>query len=134
MRMEMSLDVLLLSNADDFESALPTLESLTQTIRRVPLSDQLDGHHDSADVAIIDARTDLAVARSVCRGLTANTPAIAVVAVVAPAHFASVDVDWRLDDVMLPATGADELEERAGLGPTRGRARRTGRAHVLQLL
>ena len=48
----MSLDVLLLSNADDFASALPTLESLTQTIRNVPLSDQLDGHHDSADVAI----------------------------------------------------------------------------------
>ena len=118
----MSLDVLLLSNADDFESALPTLESLTQTIRCIPLSDQLDGHHDSADVAIIDARTDLAVARSVCRGLTANTPAIAVVAVVAPAHFASVDVDWRLDDVMLPATGADELEARLRLAIKRRRS------------
>ncbi|MCV7409033.1 transcriptional regulator [Mycobacterium florentinum] len=118
----MSLDVLLLSNADDFASALPTLETLTQTIRRVPLSDELDGHHDSADVAIIDARTDLAAARSVCRGLTANVPAIAVVAVVAPAHFASVDVDWRLDDVMLPATGADELEARLRLAIKRRRS------------
>jgi DNA-binding response OmpR family regulator len=120
--MEMSLDVLLLSNADDFESALPTLESLTQTIRCIPLSDHLDGHHDSADVAIIDARTDLAAARSVCRGLTANTPAIAVVAVVAPAHFASVDVDWRIDDVMLPATGVDELEARLRLAIKRRRS------------
>jgi DNA-binding response OmpR family regulator len=117
----MSLDVLLLSNADDFEAALPTLESLTQTIRRIPLSDQLEGHHDSADVAIIDARSDLAAARSVCRGLTANAPAIAVVAVVAAAHFASVDVDWRLDDVMLPATGADELEARLRLAIKRRR-------------
>ena len=117
----MSLDVLLLSNADDFVSALPTLQALTQTIRRVPLSDQLDGHHGSADVAIIDARTDLAAARSVSRGLTASAPAVAVVAVVAPAHFASVDVDWRLDDVMLPATGADELEARLRLAIKRRR-------------
>lgn len=118
----MSLDVLLLSNADDFAAALPTLGSLTQTIRRVPLSDQLDCHHDSADVAIIDARTDLAAARSVCRGLTASTPALAVVAVVAPAHFASVDVDWRIDDVMLPAAGADELEARLRLAIKRRRS------------
>lgn len=118
----MSVDVLLLSNADDFASALPTLESLTQTIRRAPLSDQLNGHHDSADVAIIDARTDLAAARSTCRGLTAHTPALAVVAVVAPAHFASVDVDWRIDDVMLPATGADELEARLRLAIKRRRS------------
>ncbi|WAJ46888.1 response regulator transcription factor [Mycobacterium sp. Aquia_216] len=118
----MSLDVLLLSNADDFASALPTLPALTQTIRRVPLSEQLDGHHDGADVAIIDARTDLAAARSVCRGLTASAPAVAVVAVVAPAHFASVDVDWRLDDVMLPAAGPDELEARLRLAIKRRRS------------
>jgi DNA-binding response OmpR family regulator len=117
----MSLDVLLLSNANDFQAALPTLESLTQTIRQIPLSDRLDGHQGNADVAIIDARSDLAAARSVCRGLTANAPSLAVVAVVAPAHFASVDVDWRLDDVMLPAAGADELEARLRLAIKRRR-------------
>ena len=79
----MSLDVLLVTDEDDFESALPTLTSLTQAIRRAPLDELTNGHHDTADVAIIDARTDLATARGVCRSLTANAPGVAVVAVVA---------------------------------------------------
>jgi hypothetical protein len=63
----------------------------------------LDDHHErdqnNAEVAIIDARTDLTAARRACRRLTANAPALAVVAVVAPADFGEVDVDWHFDDV-----------------------------------
>jgi len=69
----MSVDVLLLTNQDDFESALPTLKSVAQTARRAPLF--VDGDHDIADVAIIDARTDLEAAQRACRRLTANAPA-----------------------------------------------------------
>lgn len=143
----MSLDVLLLTDKDDFESALPSLKSFAQTMRRAPLTHDGDGHrgdgyqrdghdgdghdgtgHDgtgqygTADVAIIDARTDLTAARSLCRRLTASAPAIAVVAVVAPADFVAVDVDWHFDDVMPPATGADELQARLRLAVTRRRS------------
>ncbi len=118
----MSLDVLLLTDGDDFESALPRLKSFANSVRRAPLTDHSDGHHDTADVAIIDARTDLAAARRVCRRLTANAPAIAVVAVVTPADFVAVDVDWHLDDVMLPAAGEDELQARLRLAVTRRRS------------
>ncbi len=117
----MSLDVLLLTDEDDFESALPTLESFAHT-KRAPLRDHSYGQHSSVDVAVIDARTDLAAARTVCRGLTTKTPAVAVVAVVAPADFAAVDVDWQFDDVMLPAVGADELLARLRLAITRRRS------------
>lgn len=120
--LEMSLDVLLVTDEDDFESALPTLTSLTQAIRRAPLDELTDGHHDTADVAIIDARTDLATARGVCRSLTANAPGIAVVAVVAPRDFVAVDVDWHFDDVMMPAASADELETRLRLAIKRRRS------------
>jgi DNA-binding response OmpR family regulator len=118
----MSLDVLLVTDEDDFESALPTLTSLTQSIRRAPLDELTDGHHDSADVAIIDARTNLTAARGVCRSLTANAPRIAVVAVVAPTNFVAVDVDWHFDDVMMPAASADELETRLRLAIKRRRS------------
>ena len=118
----MSLDVLLLTDKDDFESALPTLKSFTQTVHRAPLTDNLDGHRDTADVAIIDARTDPAAARRVCRRLTSDAPAIAVVAVVAPADFMAVDVDWHFDDVLLPAAGADELQARLRMAITRRRS------------
>ena len=118
----MSLDVLLLTDEDDFTAALPTLHSFAQTMRRAPLTEDVDGHHGAVDVAIIDARTDLTAARSVCRQLTANAPAIAVVAVVAPADFVAVDVDWHFDDVMLPAVGADDLQARLRLAITRRRS------------
>lgn len=117
----MFLDVLLLTDADDFESVLPTLSSFAHTIRRAPLADQVDGHSDKADVAIIDARTDFAAARRVCRRLTASAPATAVLAVVTPADFVAVDVDWNFDDVMLPAAGADELRARLRLAIKRRR-------------
>jgi DNA-binding response OmpR family regulator len=122
----MSLDVLLLTDEDDFEAALSTLKSFTQTVRRAPLTDDLDGQLDDADVAIIDARNDLEAARGVCRRLTSDAPSVAVVAMVAPADFVSVDVDWHADDVLLPAAGADELQARLRLAIARRRSAMDG--------
>lgn len=115
------MDVLLLTNDGDFESALPTLESFALTVRAAPLGEgDVSLDHD-ADVAIIDARTDLVAARTACRHLTANRPALAVVAVVSPADFVEVDVDWNFDDVLLAAAGAAELQARLRLAVTRRR-------------
>jgi DNA-binding response OmpR family regulator len=122
----MSLDVLLLTDVDDFETVLPTLKSFAHTARRAPLSDGVDGHRGNADVAIIDARADLEAARSACRRLTSDAPSIAVVAVVAPADFAAVDVDWHVDDVLLPAAGADEFQARLRLAISRRRSAMDG--------
>ncbi|SOJ54395.1 Transcriptional regulatory protein WalR [Mycobacterium simulans] len=116
------MEVLLISNDAGFESALPTLESFAQVLRRVPLDDPDKGVDSTADVAVIDARTDLTAARRVCRRLTANAPALAVVAVVAPADFVEVDVDWQFDDVLLAAAGAAELQARLRLAITRRRS------------
>ena len=116
------MDVLLLTNADDFELALPTLDSFAQTIRQVSLSDNLDALRHGVDVAIVDARTDPAAARRVARRLTASLPAVAVVGVFAPSDFMAVDVDWHFDDVLLPATGAVELQARLRLAITRRRS------------
>ncbi|OBG41713.1 transcriptional regulator [Mycobacterium alsense] len=118
----MSLDVLLLSDEDDFESALPTLKSFTHSVRRAPLTEHPDHRRGSPDVAIVDARTDLEGARGVCRRLASEAPSVAVVAVVAPSRFVAVDVDWHCDDVLLPAAGADELQARLRLAIARRRS------------
>lgn len=119
------MDILLLTNEVDFESALPKLDSFALTVRTGPLSDghgeALDGVIDGADVAVIDARTDLVAARKTCRRLTAKAPALAVVAVVAPADLVEVDVDWNFDDMTLAAAGAAELQARLRLAITRRR-------------
>jgi DNA-binding response OmpR family regulator len=110
------------TDAADFESALPGLASFARAVRREPLSESANGHYQAADVAIIDGRTDLAAARKACRRLTASAPALAVVAVVAPADFMEVDVDWHFDDVLLAAAATAELQTRLRLAITRRRS------------
>ncbi|QLL09202.1 winged helix-turn-helix domain-containing protein [Mycobacterium vicinigordonae] len=114
------MDVLLLTDDADFESVLE-LDSFALTVRTAPLADGAAGTVDGADVAVIDARTDLLAARAACRRLTATAPALAVVAVVTPTDFVAVDVDWNFDDVLLAAAGAAELQARLRLAITRRR-------------
>lgn len=71
-------------------------------------------------------RADLAAARRVCRRLTTSAPALAVVAVVAPANFVAVDGDWIFDDVLLNAAGGAELQARLRLAITRRRSTLAG--------
>lgn len=118
----MSLDVVVLTDEDDFESALPDLATFAHPMNRVTLSVDTDGQYVGADVAIIDARSNISVAQAVSHRLTSDNPATAVVALVAPADCAAVDVDCNFDDVMLPGTGAEELQARLRLAIGRRRS------------
>lgn len=108
----MSLDVLVLTDADDFDRALQPLTPFARIMRRAPLTDDLCAPADSADVAIIDARRDPAAARAACRRLASAAPATAVVALVAPADEVVTDSDWNIDDVVAPGTNPDDLQDR----------------------
>ncbi|WP_406816380.1 winged helix-turn-helix domain-containing protein [Mycobacterium sp. M23085] len=118
----MSLDVVVLTDEDDFEAALPDLAAFAQPMRRVTLTADTDGHCATADIAIIDARSNMAVAQAVSHRLTTDSPGTAVIALVAPADCAAVDVDCNFDEVMLPGTGADELYARLRLAVGRRRS------------
>ncbi|BBZ74417.1 winged helix family transcriptional regulator [Mycobacterium paraseoulense] len=108
----MSLDVLLLTDAEDFDRALPALASVARIKGRAPLTGSAHGPDHGGDVAIVDARGDLAAAREACRRLTTDTPGTAVVALVARADDGARVDDWNVDDVMPPVTDGDELQER----------------------
>lgn len=129
------MDVVVLTDEDDFESALPDLATFAQPMRRITLAAEADGHFATADIAIIDARSNMDVAQAVSHRLTADNPGTAVVALVAPADCAAVDVDCNFDDVMLPGTGAEELQARMRLaiGRRRGAVDGTLRFGDLQL-
>ncbi len=116
------MDVLLVTDEDDFESALPALKFFAGRLSRAPLARHADGRLCAADVAIIDARSDPAAARDVCRRLTADAPTTAAVAIVAPADFAGIDADRHFDDVMPPAAEGDELQVRLRLAIARRRS------------
>lgn len=117
------MDVLLLTDTTDFESALPSLESFAHSVRRAGLGDPTAtaAPYADSDVAIVDARTDLVAAGRLCRRLTASAPALAVVGVVLPGDFAAVDFNWHFDDVLLAAATEAEVQARLRLAITRRR-------------
>lgn len=125
MSLDMSMDIVVLTDEADFESALPDLATVALPARAA-LTAHTDGHCATADVAIIDARSNVAAAQAVSRRLAARNPATAVVALVAPADCAAVDGDGNFDDVMLPGTGADELRARLRLAVGRRRGTADG--------
>lgn len=123
----MPLDVVVLTDEDDFESALPDFATFACPMRRVMLSGPTGGQHGAADVAIVDARSNMTAARAVGHRLATDNPATAVVALVAPADCAAIDADCNFDDVLLPGAGAEELQARLRLaiGRRRGAAEHT---------
>lgn len=116
----MSMDIVVLTDEADFESALPDLATFALPVRAA-LTAHADGDCATADVAIIDARSNMAAAQAVSHRLAADNPATAVVALVAPEDCSAVDVHCNFDDVMLPGTGADELRARLRLAVGRRR-------------
>ena len=69
----------------------------------------------SADVAIVDARTDLARrARTSAAAGTTGAP-VRVVAVVNEGGLVAVTVDWGIDEILLLATGPAEIDARLRL-------------------
>ncbi|AFC44788.1 MULTISPECIES: winged helix-turn-helix transcriptional regulator [Mycobacterium] len=125
MSLDRSMDIVVLTDEADFESALPDLTTFALPAR-VALTAHTDGHCATADVAIVDARSNMPAAQAVSRRLAAQNPATAVVALVRPADCAAVDTDGNFDDVMLPGTGADELRARLRLAVGRRRGTADG--------
>jgi len=109
------LDLLLLTGDLHPESVLPSLALLPHALRSAPseVSSLLEA--GNADVAIVDARTDLAAARGLCRLLGTTGTSVPVVAVVNEGGLVAINVDWGLDDILLPGTGPAEVDARLRL-------------------
>ncbi|EHR63757.1 winged helix-turn-helix transcriptional regulator [Saccharomonospora cyanea] len=123
----MSLDLLVLTPEQRATSVLPALELLPHTVRvRAPeITALLDAGH--LDVIVVDARSDLASAKSLCRllkgpGEENSTP---VITVVGEGGLVAVSSEWRTDDIVLPTAGPAELDARLRLVTTRGAAAAT---------
>ena len=113
--LEKPLDLLLLTADPNPDSVLPSLSLLAHTVRCVPseVSSLLDA--GAADVALVDARHDLAAARGLCRLLGSTGAPAPVVAVVNEGGLVAVNTDWGIDDILLPGTGPAEIDARLRL-------------------
>lgn len=109
------MDLLLLTVDPHPESVLPSLSLLAHTVRSAPTEVSSLLEAGTADVAIVDARTDLAAARGLCRLLGSTGTAVPVVAVVNEGGLVAVNVEWGLDEILLPSTGPAEIDARLRL-------------------
>ena len=109
------MDLLLLTSDPNPESVLPSLALLPHTVRSVPTEVSSLLEAGSADIAIVDARSDLAAARGLCRLLGTTGASAPVVAVVNEGGLVAVNTDWGIDEILLPGTGPAEVDARLRL-------------------
>jgi len=109
------MDVLLVTNEDD--GVLPALSLLAHTVRSMPRHEEPSMMRTAltADIAIVDARSDVAAARDVCRCLAIPAASTPVVAVLTEGDLVTVTTAWGVDDILLPGVGPAELDARLRL-------------------
>lgn len=96
-------------------TVLPALELLPHQVRIAPLTVHAMVSGPGVDTILVDARGELAAARSTCRLLSATGPGVPLVAVVTAAGLIAVAADWGIDDVILAGAEPAEVEARLRL-------------------
>ena len=106
--------LLILTSAVNSE-VLPALALLPHGTHIIPAQpDQLVNAPD-ADVILVDARTNLIAARSLCQILRTSGNTVPLMLVITEGGLAAVSADWGVDDVILDAAGPAEVDARIRL-------------------
>jgi DNA-binding response OmpR family regulator len=111
--------VLVLTNAPTEEPVLPALELLSHTVRQIPAEPARLVNAPEYDIVIVDGRTDLAGAKSLCRLLRATGQDAPLLLVVTEGGMSAVSGDWGIDDVLLSTAGPAESDARLRLAIAR---------------
>ncbi len=115
--------LLLLTNAlAPSAEVLPALGLLSHHVRILPAEATALVDAPAGDVVIVDARTDLAQARSLCRVLRATGLSSPLMAVLTEGGLAGLTSEWGVDDVLLDRAGPAEVDARLRLALTRSDA------------
>jgi DNA-binding response OmpR family regulator len=109
------LEILLLTVDPHPEAVLPSLSLLSHTVRSASTEGSSLLEAGTADVTIVDARTDLAAARGLCRLLGTVGTSVSVLAVVNEGGLVAINVEWGFDDILLPGSGPAEIDARLRL-------------------
>ena len=94
---------------------LPALGLLGHTVRVLPAEASALVETPPTDVVLVDARRELASARSLCRLLRATGMSSPLLLVVTEGGLAAVSAEWGVDDVLLVSAGPAEVEARLRL-------------------
>jgi DNA-binding response OmpR family regulator len=106
--------LLILTSAVDTE-VLPALGLLSHKVRQIPASPASLISAPTCDLIIVDARQDLASAKSLCKILNTTGLNVPLVLVLTEGGLTAVSADWGVDDVLLESAGPAEVDARIRL-------------------
>jgi DNA-binding response OmpR family regulator len=95
--------------------ALPSLALLSHRVRAIPAEPASLINAPSTDLIFVDARHDLASAKSLCKILNTTGLNVPLVLVLTEGGLTAVSADWGVDDVVLESAGPAELDARIRL-------------------
>ena len=112
--------LLLLTNAlAPSAEVLPALGLLTHHVRILPAEPTALIDAPKADAVLVDARRELAMARSLCRVIRTTGLSAPLFAVLTEGGLAGLTPEWGIDDVLLDSAGPAEVEARLRLAVAR---------------
>ena len=110
------VDLLLLTpSAGGSAQVLPALGLLPHRVRVLPVEPSALLDAPDADVLLLDARRDLATARSTCRLLRATGLSVPLVLILTEGGLTVVTAEWGAADIVLEHAGPAEVEARLRL-------------------
>ncbi len=124
-------ELLLLTNAlAPSAEVLPALGLLAHSVRILPAEATALIDAPRADVVLVDARRELAVAKSLCRILRTTGMAVPLVAILTEGGLAGLTAEWGVDEVLLENAGPAEVEARLRLALGRLNQGQTEEVHI----
>ena len=106
--------LLILTSAVDTE-VLPALGLLSHRTRQIPASPASLISAPTCDLIFVDARQDLASAKSLCKILNTTGLNVPLMLVLTEGGLTAVSPDWGVDDVVLETAGPAEVDARIRL-------------------
>jgi len=111
--------LVLTSALEPSAEVLPALGLLLHSIRVAPAEASALVDAPPADAVLVDARRELAHAKSLCRLLHTTGIDCPLLVIVTEGGLAAVTADWGVDDVLLQSAGPAEVEARLRLAAGR---------------
>jgi DNA-binding response OmpR family regulator len=105
--------LILTSQVDN--DVLPSLGLLSHRVRQIPAQPAQLVNAPSSDMIMIDARTDLAGAKSLCKILRTTGLAVPLLVILTEGGLSAVSADWGVDDVLVDMAGPAEIDARIRL-------------------
>jgi DNA-binding response OmpR family regulator len=106
--------LLILTSAGDTE-VLPALGLLSHKTRQIPASPASLITAPTTDLIFVDARFDLASAKSLCKILNTTGVTVPIILILTEGGLTAVSADWGVDDVILEGAGPAECDARIRL-------------------